>query len=243
MAFTAVPDDDDIFRVVRAYLLTLIDSAVVDVVLAQVNRIPEPKKVNYIKMTPARRIRLSTNKDTYRDASYLGSIAGTVLTVTEILTGAILAGFPLWGTGVANNTSIVSLGTGTGGIGTYNVDVSQTLTSRKLASGSKVIEEDIELTLQLDIHGAEGANVAQVVLALFNDASCYAAFEALSTNVRPLYATDPRQVPFVDGEMQYEDRWVLELVLQVNTTVVNTQQFADALEAEVINVEASYPAQ
>jgi len=58
-----------------------------------------------------------------------GSIATTVLTVTAVTSGTIVVGASLTGTGVLAGTTIVSFGTGTGGTGTYNVSVSQTVAS------------------------------------------------------------------------------------------------------------------
>jgi hypothetical protein len=62
----------------------------------------------------------------------VGSIAGTVLTVTQATQGALAVGSALYdgpaGT-IVPGTVISSLGTGTGGIGTYNLNVSQTVTS------------------------------------------------------------------------------------------------------------------
>jgi hypothetical protein len=62
----------------------------------------------------------------------VGSIAGTVLTVTAANQGALAVGQSLYDspTGpIVPGTVIVSLGTGTGGVGTYNLNVSQTVAS------------------------------------------------------------------------------------------------------------------
>jgi hypothetical protein len=63
-----------------------------------------------------------------------GSIAGTTLTVTAIGTGTVLGkGLSISGTGVDSATTIVSQLTGTaGGVGTYQVSVSQTVASTAL---------------------------------------------------------------------------------------------------------------
>jgi hypothetical protein len=68
------------------------------------------------------------------NAVFTGSVSGTVLTVTGVSTGTITAGQSLLGLGVARETVITSLGTGTGGAGTYNINLSQTLTPRALNS-------------------------------------------------------------------------------------------------------------
>ena len=67
-------------------------------------------------------------------AVFTGSTSGTTLTVTAITNGTIAAGQSLFGVGVTNETVITALGTGTGGIGTYTINLSQTLTSRQMNS-------------------------------------------------------------------------------------------------------------
>lgn len=50
-----------------------------------------------------------------------GSITGDVLTVTAVSSGVLTVGSVLSGTGISFGCQIISLGTGTGGTGTYNV--------------------------------------------------------------------------------------------------------------------------
>lgn len=75
-------------------------------------------------------------------ASFTGSFSGTTLTVSAVASGTLAVGQLIVGTGVAasppgsNATYITALGTGSGGVGTYTVGVSQTLTSRALTAYS-----------------------------------------------------------------------------------------------------------
>ena len=80
-----------------------------------------------------------TNRYTWRISSpssavFTGSISGTTLTVTAITNGTIAAGQSLFGVGVTNETVITALGSGSGGIGTYTINLSQTVTSRQMNS-------------------------------------------------------------------------------------------------------------
>lgn len=59
-------------------------------------------------------------------AQFVGSLSGTTLTVTLMKSGTIAVGQSLFGLGVTPETIITALGTGTGGIGTYTVNLSQT---------------------------------------------------------------------------------------------------------------------
>jgi hypothetical protein len=60
---------------------------------------------------------------------FVGSISGTTLTVTEALSGVIAVGQTLTSATVAEGTTITSFVTGTGGVGTYIVSISQTVVS------------------------------------------------------------------------------------------------------------------
>lgn len=66
--------------------------------------------------------------------SFTGSISGTTLTVTAIISGDIDQGQVLSGSGVTTGTTITSFGTGTGGTGTYNVNISQTANSTTITT-------------------------------------------------------------------------------------------------------------
>jgi hypothetical protein len=68
-------------------------------------------------------------------ANITASISGTTLTVTAWSGTPLAVGMRLSGTGVTSGTNISALGTGTGGIGTYVVDISQTVTSRAMVAG------------------------------------------------------------------------------------------------------------
>jgi len=71
----------------------------------------------------------------YTQAAVTGSISGTTLTVSAVTNGTIAVGqyvFSNGANGVASNTKITALGTGTGGTGTYTVSVSQTVASESL---------------------------------------------------------------------------------------------------------------
>jgi hypothetical protein len=54
-------------------------------------------------------------------ASVKGAISGTTLTVNALLTGQLEVGVVIIGSGIAANTTITALGSGTGGAGTYTV--------------------------------------------------------------------------------------------------------------------------
>lgn len=71
-------------------------------------------------------------------ASFTGSIAGDVLTVTGINSGAVAQGQTLSGTGITAGTKIVQFLTGAGGnvneVGTYRVNIPQTASSTTITA-------------------------------------------------------------------------------------------------------------
>lgn len=67
---------------------------------------------------------------------FYGSTSGTTLTVTGISSGTIAIGQSLFGIDVLPETVITALGTGTGGIGTYTINRSQTVAARSLTSAT-----------------------------------------------------------------------------------------------------------
>lgn len=73
-------------------------------------------------------------------ASFTASMSGTVMTVSAVASGKILIGQEITGAGISANTIVTSLGTGTGGTGTYNINNSQTIGSEAM-TGSSVIDK------------------------------------------------------------------------------------------------------
>jgi len=100
------------------------------------------------------------------------------------------------------------------------------------------IEAAYEWVVQLDFYGDESADAAQAVSMALRDASACTAFDASGYAIQPLYADEPRQMPFSDESQQYEERWSLEAHLQFNPVLATGQDYADTLRVDLINVEA-----
>ncbi|KVT86250.1 hypothetical protein WT25_10870 [Burkholderia territorii] len=68
---------------------------------------------------------------------FTGSISGNTLTVSAVASGTLAVGQTVFGTGVANGTTISALGTGTGGTGTYTLSGgAQTIASESMGAAS-----------------------------------------------------------------------------------------------------------
>ena len=71
-------------------------------------------------------------------ATFTGSIAGNTLIVTNVTSGVIGLDVTITGSGVSGNTIITGFGTGTGGVGTYNVNNNQTVASTTIIASGNV---------------------------------------------------------------------------------------------------------
>jgi hypothetical protein len=170
-----------------------------------------------------------------------------LMTVTAVAFGTILTGAAVFGTGVAAGTSITALGSGTGGDGTYVVSPSQTFASGTMSAGAKTIQQNAHITIQCDFHSADttASDMAQTVSSALRDEYGVDFFAGLApplNGVVPLYADDPRYVPWINESQQMEARWILDVHLQANQITVVPQQFSDAVALDVVSVEADFPA-
>ena len=66
----------------------------------------------------------------------------TTLNVTAVTSGILQVGSVITGTGVATGTKITALGTGTGGIGTYTVNISQLVVSTAMTADSLIYNHE-----------------------------------------------------------------------------------------------------
>lgn len=238
MTISVAPTQSDSLTALRAFLLAILPTGV-EVVLGQVNRVPEVTVADFVVMTPTHRERIETNVDSFVDRAFVGSIAGDQMTITAVKRGALAPGNQISGAGVAAGTRVV---TGSGGIGVYTVAPgAQTVPSTILQAGAGEYMQPTKLCIQLDVHGPASADNAQIISTMFRDDYAVSFFEDLGPDPVPLYADDPKQLPFLNGEQQIEDRWVIEAFLQTNQVVTAPQQFADHVELGVINVDATYP--
>jgi hypothetical protein len=189
------------------------------------------------------RPRLATNEHSKVDIAFVGSITNLVLTVSEVISGSLSSGLLISGDGVAASTQLGSQISGTaGGAGTYNVSPTQNVASTTMQAGYQSVLQRTQANIQLDVHGPSATENAQMIATLFRDYYATELFAASGFDIQPLYVNDPKKIPFINGEQQYEDRWTLDVVLQINPVVNVQQQFADTLSVDLVNTERAYPA-
>ncbi len=233
----------DALTALRAFLTGVV-APTTDVIRAQINRVPEPAGSDFIVMTPIAQERLETNETAYADVILVGSISGTTLTATSIMAGSIRIGALLtdtvWPTmNVAVGTTVVKQLTGTpGGAGTYQVNNAQNLPSETLYAGVRSDLVATKWTVQLDVHGPASGDNVRIVETLFRSEYGVDAISVAGFDMAPLYAESARQIPFINAEQQYEDRWTLDVHLQINPVVGTPQLFADEVVVGTVEVDA-----
>ena len=102
------------------------------------------------------------------------------------------------------------------------------------AGQSKSVSQARQVTIQVDCYGATAGDNAAKISMLFRDAYGCEALAASSPGVQPLYTTDAHQMPLVDGEAQYTERWTFDCVLQVNQALTVDQAGATSLSLAAI---------
>lgn len=245
---TISPTEADALRALDAFFLTVLPVGVGSY-LGQVNRVPEPSEGDFVIYWPLRFTRLNTNIDSFGDVLYTGALSidgllGGLLAVSDIDFGVIRIGAPVYGIGVSLGTTIVAQISGTaGGIGVYGVSIAQTVSAEVMASGVISLEQHSRFTIQADVHGGNSADNAQIITTIFRDGAGVDIFAGLrpQADIVPLYTSDPRQMVFWNEQSQTENRWVIELELQVNQVVSLGQAYADAVTVGLVSVDAEFP--
>lgn len=244
-SLTPSPSQDDAMTALGAFLQSILP-ANVDVTQGQVNAVAEPKNSSFVIMTPLRRTRIATNIDTYSDCSFEATFNGNTMNVSSINFGVIDIGHLLLGVNLVGVPLIQNVPLG-GGPGAYTLSAAQPVTaqSAKFATGILQSMQETELVVQLDIHSADvstAADLAQTISTLFrDDFATLFFFRAGYVGISPLYADDPKQIPFIDAEANYETRYMVEAHLQINAVVTPPQEFADEIHVTLLDVD-TFPA-
>ena len=102
---------------------------------------------------------------------------------------------------------------------------------------SKSILTPTNYLMQLDFYGTNSQTWAMQTQALFRDEYATSIFPA---NIQPLYADNPIQIPLIDGEAQYEQRWKLTASLQYNPILSTSQQSMLAVDIEIDPIDQTF---
>ena len=94
-------------------------------------------------------------------------------------------------------------------------------------------EDHVEYAIQIDCYGPLSSDWASIICALWRDE--YAVI-AMAPACVPLYADDPKMIPAVDAEQNFEQRWLIEASVQYNPVVQTPMQFFTAATVNLVDV-------
>ena len=102
-----------------------------------------------------------------------------------------------------------------------------------------VISQLISRTMQCDFYGEQASDWATIITTLYTtQATC----ELLAKcNIQPLYTSNPKELPIINGEKQAEHRWMCELVMNYRIDLIVGQQFANEARTQLIHIDTEYP--
>lgn len=244
---TLFPTESYELAALRSFLKAVLPTGV-PVVQGQANRVSEPNADDFVVFWPLRQSRLSTNiVDTF-DNEFTGAISGATLTVNSIINAASpLAAGMLLTDGTAGHVSAstilgAQLSGSLGGTGAYSVSPSQNITAETMFAGQRTDLTPTEFTVQCDVHGPNGADNARRIEGLFRSEVGVDLFAAADPtgSVVPLYCDEVRQVPFINAEQQYENRYTLDLRMQINPVLGTPQDFATAIDVTALPADVVY---
>ena len=228
------PTRDDYNQALGDFLTAVLPPGI-DISQQQNNRVPQPAGVDFVTMNEIGRRRLSTNVTTYADCAFVGTVSESTLTVTDVRLGSIEMGSRLLGEGVQDGTTIQAQPFGLPGkTGVYTLSAAQgsPISGVPLATGAALIAQPTEVTIQIDVYGPGSGENATIATTLLRDG--YAALWFMregwaDRGIGVLDVGEPRQMAFIDGEQQYEDRFSFDVKLQANQVTSPSQDFADSV--------------
>lgn len=239
MGYAPVPSHKQIQAALRTALLAILPSGV-SVIEGQNNNVSEPLG-DFVVMTVIRRERISTNIVAGDDCKFLGSASAGLLTATQINYGSLQVGRTVFGTGITPNPTITAVNTD----GTATISPAVTLSSRWLAAGALGLKQFTRVVFQLDVHSddmSRASDMAQTISTVMRDDTGVQLLKASGLPITPLFADDPRQIPYQNAENQTEDRYVVECHLQADQVITPPQEFMDRVDADRIPADIFYAA-
>jgi hypothetical protein len=110
-----------------------------------------------------------------------------------------------------------------------------------LVGANNNIRRPSQFSIQVDCYGVNASDRAVAISTLLRSPYGCDQFTASGFDIQPLYAGDAHQMPLVDGESKYTERWTFDCVLQMNPVLTVPQQSATALSATIKDVDRTFP--
>ncbi len=185
------------------------------------------KKNKWVALTKARLTGAATVVgDT---AAFTGAIAGTVLTVSAVASGTLYVGQVIAGVGVTVGTTITGFTTGTGGVGTYVVSATQTVSSVSMTGAATAYVEGTDYILNRELGQIKAITPADNQILKLT--SSYAAIE--TTEIAGATSAAIRAEFILDGKNLADDT---PCVVTVYEGVVASDAAVDFLSDQFLTV-------
>ena len=107
--------------------------------------------------------------------------------------------------------------------------------------GNATHARSTQWSVQVDCYGPAASDMVATLATVFKTDYTASQFALAPFEIQPLYASDPRQMTIINGEGQYESRWIVELAFQFNPVVTLPQDYAMALTVVPAEVDAVFP--
>lgn len=114
------------------------------------------------------------------------------------------------------------------------VQLSSTIRTNDPDTNHIAVRRSTRCDMQINVYGRDATDKAQIITTLLRDDFGYQFLDPYG--VTPLYCDDGRQMPLVNGEFQYQQRWLILASLQVNPSVSTPAQFADSVTPVLVEV-------
>lgn len=106
----------------------------------------------------------------------------------------------------------------------------------------QTVTQSTQWAVQVDCYGDGAAETARVLSMILRTGNAYDTMVGDGFDVAPLYADDPKQLPFDTGNEQFTERWTFTAVLQYNPVINIPIQTANTVEVGLLNVDVNDPA-
>jgi hypothetical protein len=89
------------------------------------------------------------------------------------------------------------------------------------------------IDIDLDVHGPASADIAVAIAQTWRSAYAVQFKAEGGYAITPQYASEPRQSVFINGEDQYERRWIVTVTAQAASSLDVPAQFSTGIAATV----------
>ena len=99
-----------------------------------------------------------------------------------------------------------------------------------------------DYSVQFDCYGPNAGVIANILNDSWYSNQTFELFKP--QGLAPLWIDEPRFIPLINGEQQYENRWTMQIHVQAKPSITDSQQSASTVTINptgIINVDAKYP--